>query len=141
MRLNSFAAALLLLCAAVQANAADLSNSKSVCKIIRARAKHVGETIIFHGEFRTDHVERSLILPKGCDRGIGLGQLSPDADKVLSGAYDRSKPNSKIEATFTGMLVKDEPNGFKFWNDDGVRLDISHIADLKVTDPPPHRPL
>ena len=105
---------------------------------MHARTKHLGETITFYGEYLTDHIERSLILPNGCDRGIGLGQLSPDADKVLSSADNPLKFERKIEATFTGTLVQDKPNGFTFLNDDGVRLDISHIADQKVTDQQPH---
>jgi hypothetical protein len=88
----------------------------------------------------TDHIERSLVLPNGCDRGIGLGNLSPEAQKALYSADDGDDPltERKVEAIFTGMLVQEEPNGFMFYKDDGVRLNISSIADLKISDSASH---
>jgi hypothetical protein len=97
---------------------------------------YMGETVTFAGEYMSDHIERSVVLPKGCDRGVGVGRLSPQAEKVLESADEPPyRFNRRIEAIFTGTLVQEEPNGFLFYKDNGVRLNISNITDLKITDP------
>jgi hypothetical protein len=136
VRLNVFAAILILSCTAIQSCAVYLSNPKTVCSIMHARAKHLGETITFDGEYLTDNIERPLILPNGCDLSIIVGQISSDANKTLTSA-DRPplKSGRKVEATFTGTLVQGQPNGLTYKYDDGVRIDLSSIAKLKITDP------
>ncbi len=102
------------------------------CAVIQDGAKHIGETITFRGEYHTDHIERSLVKPLGCDRGIGLGGGSdPEVWKpiqaVESPVYD---PWRRIEATFTGTVVQRRANGMQYANDDGVRLRIDRITDV-----------
>lgn len=132
-------AALIVTTASHPARAADAAKEATVCRIMHARTKNVGVTITFVGEYMTDYIERTLILPKGCDRGVGLGELAPEADKLIEQVANPLSPRDrKIEATFTGILVQGEPNGFTFHKDDGVRLNVTAITDLKVVDPPSH---
>jgi hypothetical protein len=129
-------AALLTAVATPDARTIKTSDARAVCLIMHARSKHLGETITFVGKYQTDFIERSLIVPNGCDRGVGLGTVAPDADHLLDQATDPLKPDRRIDATFTGTLVQDKPNGLTFHNDDGVRINVSKVTDLKVTDLP-----
>jgi hypothetical protein len=131
---RNFAFVTLLAFVAAQASAADLTKTTLVCRIMRAPTKYVGLTITFAGRYLTDHIERSLILPRGCNSGIGLGELSPEAEKVLEGANDPTKPDRRIDAIFNGTLVQEKPNNFEFHNDDGVQLSVSSVTDLKIHD-------
>jgi hypothetical protein len=100
---------------------------------------HVGETITFAGEFWTDHIERAGVRPNGCDRFIHLREVSPEADKVL---MVLDGPVYRIEAIFTGTIVFDGERAEwppDMWiRDDGVRLNISRITDVKIIDPDSH---
>jgi hypothetical protein len=97
---------------------------------------HLGQTVTFTGAYRSDHIERSYVWPNGCHRAIDLGQISPEANKILDSVDDRTYEH-RIEATFTGTLVQEEREvsiDYRWWRDDGVRLNISKITDLKITD-------
>jgi hypothetical protein len=68
----------------------------------------MGDTITFAGEYWTDHIERSGVRPKGCDRFIHLQEVSPEADKVLMVLDGPDYPPDRgIEAIFTATIVFD----------------------------------
>jgi hypothetical protein len=101
---------------------------------------HLGETATFTGEYLSDHEERSYVWPHGCDHSILLGQVSPEADKILDRAetlprgriWDDRTLKRTVEATFTGTLVQVEPDGI---TGSDYALNISNITDLKISDP------
>ncbi len=110
-----------------------------VCKIAYAPHRHVGETVVFRGEYLTDHIERSLVRPIGCDRGIGLGSMTPEAEKLLVEADPPTwRPGvRRVVAVFKAQLVQDEPNGFEFFHDTGVRLNVLKIGELRTIETAP----
>jgi hypothetical protein len=116
-------------------------DARTVCQIAHTRTKHIGESVTFLGEYMTDHLERSLVLIVGCDRGIGLGSMSPEAEKLIDAAdpqpwsFDRH-----IRGVFTATLFQVQPNGMTFMNDDGVRLNVTSVTNLVVTTSPPKQP-
>jgi|SRR5580698_4721316 hypothetical protein len=113
-----------------------IMDRQAACKLVHTADKHIGETITFRGEYVTDHIERSLIEPVGCDQGIGLGATSADADQALNAADPPPWSNSRrIYATFTAVISQEKPNDFQFLADKGVRLDVARVVDVKVTGP------
>ena len=107
---------------------------RAICRIVHERAKHLGETLTFRGELLTDHIERALIRPIGCEKGIGLGEMTPAAQKLVD---DADPPiwlpgRRRIVGLFTGTLIRGEPNGSEFIRDDGVRLNVTVASHLEV---------
>jgi hypothetical protein len=115
-------------------------NASAVCQFFQDRSTHIGETITFHGAYLTDHVDRALILPTGCKRGIGLGKMSPAANKLLEAADPPPWPfTRKIEAIVTAIIFQIPPNNSTFKGDDGVRLDVTAVTEIRVTERTPPR--
>jgi hypothetical protein len=100
------------------------------CAVIKEAGKHVGETISFHGEYLTDHIERSVVVPSGCSRGIGLGGYNREVWKPIDSVDSPWVPRRHIEATFIGTLIKQRANVAQFAADDGVRFKVDHVTDV-----------
>lgn len=106
---------------------ATAADAHDVCHMISRgeRLKHIGETITFAGEFGSD-IERSVAWPDGCPWGVGVGKIAPDAEKIIN-AF-QGHPAITVHGTFTGTLTRVGSNGFEFYKDDGMRLDIIRLA-------------
>ena len=114
--------------AGMQAKSAGIN----FCKLISTSdvAKHVGETVSFAGIVYSD-MERAVVVPDGCSRGIGLGrEITPAADKAL----DAVKPPkgtsdflSAIHANLTGKITREKPSNSEFHNDDGIRISLTRV--------------
>ncbi len=116
-------------CSTGPANALD---ANPACRIKHEESHHIGETISFRGEYVSDGIERAIVTPAGCDSGFGIGTIAPELvsqmdSHVLPGFY----PALKIDAVFTGQLVQGTPNTAQFRLDDGVRLNITAVQDIR----------
>ena len=69
--------------------------------------------------------ERALVLPDGCRWGVGVGTVAPEAESTINSF--QSKSSSTVHGIFTGNLVRNAPNGFEFYRDDGTRLNITRL--------------
>jgi hypothetical protein len=111
-------------------------NSSAACRIAHTPESHVGETITFVGYYMTDHIERSLIRPEQCNRGIGVGEITAAAQKYID-ASDRPpfQPGDRIRAAFTATIVRDEHNEVQLFHDTGVRLNVIQIVPITADGP------
>ena len=111
------------------------------CRVAHSPRSHIGKTITFRAEYLTDHIERRWLRPIGCDRGFGLGSMTPVVEHLIA---DADPPiwypgRRKIIAVFEAKVAQGKPNEFEFAHDDGVRLNVAKVAELQVIDagPPP----
>ena len=98
----------------------------NVCSMISRseRLKHIGDTITFAGEYASDF-ERALVLPDGCQWGVGVGTVAPEVASAI-GTF-QGRPSTSVHGIFTGNLVRSAPNSFEFYRDDGTRLNITRL--------------
>lgn len=100
--------------------------SEAACQIVYQRAKHIGETITIMGSYEGDF-ERQLIIPKGCDRGIGVGAAAPEIQSTLD--------QGPFDGVITGVLYREKPNIFQFHDDDGIRIRITSVRVISRKHP------
>jgi hypothetical protein len=75
------------------------------------------------------------VTPAGCDQGIGLSEITPVAGRLLNEAVHPLYLERKIRATFTGTLAQYDPDGYLYFHDNGVRLNVTRVTDLKISKP------
>jgi hypothetical protein len=106
-----------------------------MCKIVHDRGKWLGLRVEFRGEYLTDHLERSLIRPIGCEIGIGLGAWTSTVEERVSQADPPPwSLGQTIVATWTATIVRSEPGGLEFHKDDGIRLNVIGVSDVSTVD-------
>jgi len=109
-----------------------------VCGLLHARADHVGQAVAFRGEYLSDHEGPAEVRPLGCDEAIAVS----DADPAVETAIERADPppwvgpRRRLIGTFEARLVQ---SGAEFSYDQGVRLSVSGLSDLRVIRPAPTR--
>lgn len=127
---QSFMAAFVLLGFGNPASAA--SNAAPICRVASEAKKHVGETVRFRGVYLTDGIERAIVTPVGCRQSFAIGAIPDDVAKSLDArALPGLYPRGDVEAVFTGTIVQDAPNGAQFFKDDGARLNVIKVEDVK----------
>ncbi len=104
------------------------------CQVARDGRPYVGRTISFRGDYTSDRIERARARPPGCDTGFKVGSIASGLDRkmdphVLPGFY----PGRYIQAVFVGELVQGPARGGQFQDDDGVRLNIVEVHDIRPT--------
>jgi hypothetical protein len=138
MRRPGSLAAMMCAATAIQAHAAPtMLTDEAACRLLFDERAHVGETITFTGDYSSDQIERAVVSPKGCAKGFGVGAIAEDAQKAMDprtapGLY----PARDIEAVITGVLVQVKPSGGQFFHDQGVRLNITSVSQVKPLKPP-----
>jgi hypothetical protein len=102
---------------------------QSICRSIsfKHRAESVGKVITIRGTYEAD-IERAIVIPDKCSGGVGVGAISPTAEKFLD--HDKSEIIIEKRGIFTGVLVREKSNGFQFYRDDGIRFNISAIRPI-----------
>jgi hypothetical protein len=113
-------------------------DGKAACEIAKTRGRHLGQTVVFRGEYLTDHMEKAAIRPIGCDVAFGLGSLADDVERRIQSADPPPwiSPQRRMIAVFTGLLTQRGRDGLQFYRDDGIRLDVTSMTDLKVIGAP-----
>lgn len=111
-------------------------DNSTACRAAIEPKRFIGRTITFVGDYITDHIERTLIIPKGCKQGIGVGATSKMVDDRLNAVDDplSLSASRRIRAIFTATLIQAEPNGAQFFGDPGVRLSVSRVSNIEVID-------
>ena len=106
-----------------------------VCRLLHTRTDHVGQAVAFRGEYLSDHEGPAEVRPLGCDAAIAVSDIEP----ALEAAIERADPppwigpRRRLIGTFKARLVQ---SGAEFSYDEGVRLSISGLTDLRVIHPP-----
>lgn len=112
-------------------HAVVVQTAGGVCALLHRRADHVGQAVAFRGEYLTDHEGPAEVRPLGCDAAIAVSDVEP----AVEAAIERADPppwigrRRRLVGTFTARLVQ---SGAEFSYDEGVRLSISGLADLRV---------
>jgi len=106
------------------------------CGLLHKRADHVGQAVAFRGEYLSDHEGPAEVRPLGCDAAIAVSDIEPAVEAAIERADPPpwTGPHRRLIGTFTARLVQ---SGAEFSYDEGVRLSISGLTDLRVTDQPP----
>jgi hypothetical protein len=118
--------------AAAPARVAEAASD--VCGLLHARADHVGQAIAFRGEYLSDHEGPAEVRPLGCDEAIAVS----DTDQAVEASIERADPppwvgpRRRLIGTFKARLVQ---SGAEFSYDEGVRLSISGLTELRVVRP------
>lgn len=111
-----------------------------VCGLLHTRADHVGQAVAFRGEYLSDHEGPAEVRPLGCDAAIAVSDIEPAVEAAIERADPPPwiGPRRRLIGTFKARLVQ---SGAEFSYDEGVRLSISGLTDLRVIGrPPAHRP-
>jgi hypothetical protein len=103
-----------------------------VCGLLHTRADHVGQAVAFRGEYLSDHEGPAEVRPLGCDAAIAVSDIEPAVEAAIERADPPpwSGPHRRLIGTFNARLVQ---SGAEFSYDEGVRLSISGLADLRVS--------
>ena len=124
--------AAILVCSGGRASGAEASSPGSACGVAIQAAMHVGETVSFKGTYTSDGRERAIVTPLACRTAFRIWGIPDDVGRLLDphvmpGMY----PYGDVEATFTGVIIQVKPSDAQFYRDDGVRLNIVSVNDLK----------
>ena len=125
----SLTTVVVVLIVSASAQSKSLSDTDA-CRLFASlrKANHIGETIVFRGEFTSDYMERSIIRPVGCHYGRGIGSMDSQSENTIDRLAPSVAPSGKylgVRATFTTTIVQGERNGMLYANDDGIRLNVS----------------
>ena len=115
------------------------------CEVLHRRSWHLGETLTFAGEYTADRRGGfALVRPLGCDQETGLSNIAPAARRQLDAANPAwAPPRRRVVGRFTARLVLAPRDGARFFDDDGVRLQLASVSGLHVIEPigsHPHAP-
>jgi hypothetical protein len=119
-------------------SAPKLLDGASACKVLSSeRRAHIGETVTFDGTYVTDYIERALVIPRHCRRGIGVGSTSPAVDKAFGQLIQSVlDPTKGLRGMFTGTIVQDKKSPMQYSRDDGVRLNVTEVIHTEVVRAP-----
>ena len=103
-----------------------------VCGLLHTRADHVGQAVAFRGEYLSDHEGPAEVRPLGCDAAIAVSDIEPAVEAAIERADPPpwNGPRRRLIGTFNARLVQ---SGAEFSYDEGVRLSISGLTDLRVS--------
>jgi len=111
-----------------------LLSRSAACSMAHESKKHIGEVVRFSGIFKTDHKERAIVTPLGCDRGIGFGSAVPGILKLLIAADPPPYgPVRGITGVFEALILQDTPDDDEFLQDDGIRLKVQRAWHLEAS--------
>src|SRR5579872_1845846 len=124
---------------------APVVSAGAACEVLRRRGWHLGETLTFAGEYTVDRRGGfALVRPLGCDQETGLSGAAPAARRQLDAAVPYwAPPHRRVVGRFTARLVLAPRDGARFFDDDGVRLQVDAVSGLQVIGAPaahPRRP-
>ena len=121
---------------AMRAPVAVVSVSEA-CQVLRRRGWRLGETLTFTGEYS---VERpggmALLRPLGCEQETGIAGVAVAARRQLDAvAPPWATPQRRVVGRFTARLVLAPRDGARFFDDDGVRLQVTGVSGLHALVP------
>jgi hypothetical protein len=114
----------------------------SLCQVVQNPASFDGKLVRFHAEFRTDHIERSILIDKNCSENGGILPYGAKGEipggKAFNDAIGVRNPptlDETLTMTITGIFhFAQKPEMCMFQNQEQCKRSIAmtRIQDLTL---------